>query len=175
MPICHGSGGLAAQYRFGARSGSSIIILGLVKLILGFFVGDGLVPLLQRFPKSLLGIMVIAAGVELAKVGQTVGESRDLWENTEAENEEERPAHKVRQDLEQDRKDRWVVMLITVAGCLAFKNDAVGFLAGLLWHWALKLPGLIEAIRNRRSSIRLRHDHQEEFREDLLQTHHNDR
>lgn len=25
MPVCHGSGGLAAQYRFGARSGASII------------------------------------------------------------------------------------------------------------------------------------------------------
>ncbi|KAK7899876.1 hypothetical protein LTR67_003622 [Exophiala xenobiotica] len=33
MPVCHGSGGLAAQYRFGARSGASIIFLGLLKLM----------------------------------------------------------------------------------------------------------------------------------------------
>ena len=28
MPLCHGSGGLAAQYRFGARSGGSMVMLG---------------------------------------------------------------------------------------------------------------------------------------------------
>ncbi|KAL8636843.1 MAG: hypothetical protein Q9226_009199, partial [Calogaya cf. arnoldii] len=34
MPVCHGSGGLAAQSRFGARSGASIIFLGVIKLVL---------------------------------------------------------------------------------------------------------------------------------------------
>ena len=38
MPVCHGSGGLAAQYRFGARSGASIILLGLVKLLIGLLL-----------------------------------------------------------------------------------------------------------------------------------------
>lgn len=167
MPICHGSGGLAGQYRFGARSGASIIVLGAVKLILGLFVGDGIIPLLQRFPKSLLGIMVLAAGVELAKVGQTVGESRDLWEQAEEENEDGRPVDKSQQDLEQESKDRWMVMLITTAGCLAFKNDAVGFLAGLVWHWGLKAPALFERLRLGRSSVRLRRD-DEQHSEGLL-------
>jgi hypothetical protein len=27
-----------------------------------------------------------------------------------------------------------MVMLVTVAGILAFRNDAVGFLAGMAWH-----------------------------------------
>ena len=103
--------------------------------------------------------MVIAAGIELAKVGQTVGESQDLWENADAEDEDERSAHKIRQEQEQDRKDKWVVMLITVAGCLAFKNDAVGFLAGLIWHYyVLRLPQWIEAMRRGRSSVMLPHD-----------------
>ncbi|MCF7643722.1 putative sulfate/molybdate transporter, partial [Acinetobacter johnsonii] len=31
MPVCHGAGGLAAQFRFGARSGASVILLGLLK------------------------------------------------------------------------------------------------------------------------------------------------
>jgi hypothetical protein len=53
-----GSGGLAGQYRFGARSGSSVQILGLFKIAIGLMFGSSLTGLLERFPKSLLGIMV---------------------------------------------------------------------------------------------------------------------
>lgn len=148
MPVCHGSGGLAGQYRFGARSGASIIILGTIKLLLGLFVGDGIIPLLQRLPKSLLGIIVLAAGVELAKVGQSVGQVRGVWEQAEVDNDDLRPAGTSKQDLEQAAKDEWMVMLITAAGCLAFKNDAVGFIAGLVWHWGLRMPKLVERLRN---------------------------
>ncbi|TID16977.1 sulfate transporter [Venturia nashicola] len=131
MPTCHGSGGLAAQHRFGARSGASIIILGLLKLSLGLFIGEPIVSLLRHFPKSLLAVMVIAAGVELAKVGESLNVgARDLWE----ESAEGRVAKSLG---ERERKERWGVMLVTVAGLLAFKNDAVGFLAGLFWHWGL--------------------------------------
>jgi MFS superfamily sulfate permease-like transporter len=153
MPICHGSGGLAGQYRFGARSGASIIILGTVKLLLGLFAGEAVIPLLDKFPKSLLGVMVLAAGVELAKVGQSVSESRDLWEQAEEDIHDGRPVQETKKDLEQERKDRWIVMLITVAGCLAFKNDFVGFVAGLAWHWSLRLPAWVT--KARRGSIRL--------------------
>lgn len=140
MPVCHGSGGLAGQYRFGARSGASIIILGLVKLVLGIVAGESIIPLLQRFPKGMLGIMVIAAGVELAKVGQSLDETQDLWEEAEQENDEAvQDRDKRRQLDERERKNRWAVMLITVAGCLAFKNDAVGFIAGMVWHWGLAI------------------------------------
>jgi hypothetical protein len=135
MPACHGSGGLAAQYRFGARSGASIIMLGLVKLILGLFVGDALVDVLRVFPRSLLGVMVIAAGIELAKVGETLNAgARDLWDDQSADQGESR---KQKTLDEKERKARWSVMLVTIAGLLAFKNDATGFLAGLLWHWGL--------------------------------------
>ncbi|KAK3109806.1 hypothetical protein LTR53_016543 [Teratosphaeriaceae sp. CCFEE 6253] len=167
MPVCHGSGGLAGQYRFGARSGSSIIILGLFKLLLGLFVGQGIVPLLQRFPRSLLGVMVLAAGVELAKVGQSVSDSQDLWEQADEENEDEQAVRETKRALEQQRKDRWMVMLITAAGCLAFKNDAAGFLAGLVWHWGLRLPEWLKNMR--RSSIRLGHDGQGLERTGLLE------
>ena len=163
MPVCHGSGGLAAQFRFGARSGASVIILGTIKLLLGLFVGDGLLALFSRFPKSILGIMVIAAGVELAKVGESLNVgARDLWEDAdeaddesttadhESEDEEENTGFgplsgayqlfakkKAREPTEQERKDRWAVMLVTVAGMLAFKNDAIGFIAGMMWHWGI--------------------------------------
>ena len=151
MPVCHGSGGLAGQYRFGARSGASIIILGSVKLLLGLFAGEAVVPLLQRFPKSLLGVMVLAAGVELAKVGQSVSDSSDLWARAQREQAEDRRAWEEKKAiLEKEGRERWMVMLVTAAGCLAFKNDAVGFIAGLCWHYGLMLPELLDGARSSR-------------------------
>ncbi|EMC92387.1 hypothetical protein BAUCODRAFT_287204 [Baudoinia panamericana UAMH 10762] len=153
MPICHGSGGLAGQYRFGGRSGSCVMLLGLLKLVLGLVAGDAIVPLLQRFPRSLLGVMVLAAGIELAKVGQSVGESRDLWEQAEREDEHGESFTDTEKERERERGNRWLTMLITAGGCLAFKNDAIGFLAGLIWHWSLTLPAWIDKLR--RGSVRL--------------------
>ncbi|KAK4503420.1 hypothetical protein PRZ48_004335 [Zasmidium cellare] len=170
MPVCHGSGGLAGQYRFGARSGSSIILLGTVKLVLGLFVGEAIIPILKNFPQGLLGMMVLAAGVELSKVGQSVAESRDLWEQAEDDNENGRRG--LAKATEQESKDRWMVMLITVAGCLAFKNDAVGFIAGLVWHWGLRAPELVERVRHGHGSVRLRQDDGPEQGESLLGVNH---
>ncbi|CAD6444709.1 5a0228b4-c442-4caf-9b9e-b8f33cb9e2d8 [Sclerotinia trifoliorum] len=139
MPVCHGSGGLAAQYRFGARSGASIIMLGTFKMILGFFFGDTLVGLLKHYPKSLLGIMVVAAGLELAKVGESLNYgARDLWEISESsvgsDSTQPQMIKRHRQLSDEERKERWTVMFITIGFLLAFKNDGVGFLAGMLCH-----------------------------------------
>jgi hypothetical protein len=41
-----------------------------------------------------------------------------------------------------------------VAGCLAFKNDAVGFIAGMVWHWGLRISELVQQ-RQWRSQRRL--------------------
>ncbi|KAF7861511.1 hypothetical protein EAF04_008074 [Stromatinia cepivora] len=139
MPVCHGSGGLAAQYRFGARSGASIILLGAFKMILGFFFGDTLVGLLKQYPKSLLGIMVVAAGLELAKVGESLNYgARDLWEISESsvgsDSAQPQMIKRHRQLSDEERKERWTVMFMTIGFLLAFKNDGVGFLAGMLCH-----------------------------------------
>lgn len=127
------------------------MILGMVKMLLGVVAGEKIISFLQHFPKSLLGIMVLAAGVELAKVGQSLEETRDLWEEAEHENEDAvQDLDKRRRWTEQERKNRWAVMLVTVAGCLAFKNDAVGFVAGLTWHWGLRLPNMLHRWRRGR-------------------------
>ncbi|QUC20585.1 uncharacterized protein UV8b_04826 [Ustilaginoidea virens] len=133
MPLCHGAGGLAAQYRFGARSGASVIFLGSVKVVLGLAFGETLIELLQSYPKSILGIMVLAAGLELAKVGHTLNKgASDLWEGSAG-------ARRPRALRDDERLERWTVMLMTAAGILVFKNDAVGFSAGMLCHAAYKL------------------------------------
>ncbi|KAI0102062.1 hypothetical protein GGR51DRAFT_528468 [Nemania sp. FL0031] len=145
MPVCHGSGGLAAQYRFGARSGASVMILGLFKMILGLAFGESLLDLLQTFPRSLLGIMVVAAGLELARVGQSLNYGApDLWETSVEGDGSERLGKRRRSVSDDERAQRWNVMLITTAGILAFKNDAVGFIAGMMCHYAYLLTEWVE-------------------------------
>ena len=155
MPMCHGSGGLAAQYRFGARSGASVIVLGLFKIVLGLLFGRTLVDLLKHYPKSLLGIMVVAAGLELAKVGSSLNDGApDLQQ---AASSQDRGDSALGSSLrkgeltEEDRAERWTVMLTTAGGILAFRNDAVGFLAGMLCHWAFRLSKKVEQGRGQRS------------------------
>lgn len=155
MPVCHGSGGLAAQYRFGARSGASIIMLGLFKMILGFFFGESLVGLLKVYPKSLLGVMVLAAGLELAKVGESLNYgASDLWEVREegGVNGGVREGHRRQRELsEEERRERWTVMFMTIGLLLAFRNDGVGFVAGMLCHWTYQTSRLWGPWGGRRS------------------------
>jgi hypothetical protein len=83
--------------------------------------------------------MVLAAGLELAKVGESLNHgARDLWETDSVPEEHTgRQQDKLQRPLsEQERMDRWYVMFMTIGGLLAFKNDGVGFIAGMLCHWS---------------------------------------
>ena len=150
MPVCHGSGGLAAQYRFGARSGASIIFLGALKLLLGLFASEIALSFFNGFPNVLLCVLVIAAGLELVGVGESLntGRSRDLAYIDDGGKGGELLT-------EGERKRRWAVMFMTVAGILAFKNDAVGFLAGMLCHWSFRAQDRLEERRGGEGQIRL--------------------
>ena len=75
MPMCHGSGGLAAQSRFGAETNGSIIFLGTAKILIAVVLGASIVPLISAFPESLLGVLLIVAGIEL---GSAVKDQRGL-------------------------------------------------------------------------------------------------
>jgi molybdenum cofactor synthesis domain-containing protein len=66
IPLCHGAGGLAAQHRFGARTGGSVIMLGVAKVALGLLCGASLTKLLVLYPRSILGVLLIFAGCTLA-------------------------------------------------------------------------------------------------------------
>lgn len=158
MPVCHGSGGLAAQYRFGARSGASIIFLGVVKLVLGLLFGNTLVGLLKKFPTSFLGVMVIAAGLELAGVGESLNTS-GAWDLGKRDQRGPHLPASVSEATvnESERKRRWTVMVVTVGLLVAFKNAGIGFIAGMLCHWSYEIPAIIEKIRGRfgRGRIRL--------------------
>jgi len=67
MPMCHGAGGLAGQYGFGARTGGSIVMLGAAKMILAAAFGGSLWLGLRNYPNSVLGVLLACSGLELTK------------------------------------------------------------------------------------------------------------
>ena len=69
MPMCHGAGGLAGQYKFGARGGFSILILGFGKILLSVIFGISLINLLDVFPDAILGILIMFSGLQLSMIG----------------------------------------------------------------------------------------------------------
>lgn len=66
LPMCHGSGGLAAQYRAGARTGGSVIMLGIAKTLAGLAFGVSLITLLTSYPTAILASLVALSGLSLA-------------------------------------------------------------------------------------------------------------
>ena len=67
MPMCHGVGGLAGQYYFGARTGGTNIIEGVIETALGLFLAGSIGTLFALFPKSIIGTMMFLAGLQLTK------------------------------------------------------------------------------------------------------------
>jgi len=79
MPMCHGAGGLAAHYRFGARTGGSNIMIGLFFIMIALIFGRTGVPLLATIPNGVLGVLLLFAGLELALLVRDVRERGDLF------------------------------------------------------------------------------------------------
>lgn len=102
MPMCHGAGGLAGQYRFGARTGGSVVFLGAVKILLGVFLGGAAFAVLASYPMSVLGVLLIFSGIELAIVAKDIKTRTDYF-----------------------------VMIITTAAIIALSSVAAGFIVGL--------------------------------------------
>ena len=108
VPLCHGSGGLAAQYRFGARSSLAVIIRGVTLLTIGLFFGKVALAWMLAFPSSLLGVFLLVAGIGLAAASR-------CW---------------------QSRRGLLTTCIITVAH-LTTGILALGFVVGWLAHFAV--------------------------------------
>jgi MFS superfamily sulfate permease-like transporter len=66
LPMCHGAGGLAAHYRFGARSGTAPLALGLALLAVALLPGGLGLAMLAAIPAAALGALLMMAAGELA-------------------------------------------------------------------------------------------------------------
>ncbi|DAZ93892.1 TPA: hypothetical protein N0F65_004739 [Lagenidium giganteum] len=112
LPVCHGAGGLASQYAFGSRSSLSMVFLGAFKLFFALLFGSSCVVLLQKgiFPQSVLGVMLVFSGINLAGVGLKIDTSN---------------------------RDDVLLLLLTAAGCLGL-NTGAGFLIGFATYILLR-------------------------------------
>jgi SulP family sulfate permease len=65
VPMCHGTGGLAAHYRFGARTGGAPLMIGALFVIMALAFGEFGFAVLAMIPNSVLGVLLVFAGLEL--------------------------------------------------------------------------------------------------------------
>lgn len=65
IPTCHGSGGMAGHYAFGARTGGSVIIEGAMYMLIGLFFGKGFDAFVKVFPLPILGVILLFEGLSL--------------------------------------------------------------------------------------------------------------
>jgi len=64
--MCHGAGGIAGHVRFGARTATAPVLIGLVFLVLGVGFGESGYALLKTIPDAVLGGLLMFSGIELA-------------------------------------------------------------------------------------------------------------
>ena len=80
VPTCHGSGGLAGYYAFGARTGGAVLIYGSMYLVLGLFFSSGFQNIIQVFPYPVLGVILLFEGISMMLlVRDTAGEKLNFF------------------------------------------------------------------------------------------------
>ncbi len=79
MPLCHGAGGLAAHYRFGARTAGSNLMIGATFVLLAILLGDHTLAVVFLLPMSILGVLLLFAGSQLALTIIDMKERKDLF------------------------------------------------------------------------------------------------
>lgn len=105
--VCHGAGGLAGQYYFGARTGGTNIIEGLIEITLGVFLAGSIAAIFVAFPLAIVGAMMFLVGIEMIKFARDLRFNRQL-----------------------------ISVAATLAGSL-LADMAVGFVAGLAAYYLL--------------------------------------
>jgi SulP family sulfate permease len=105
VPMCHGAGGLAAHYRFGARTGGSNLMIGGIFIALALLFGATAISLLGLIPLSILGVLLIFTGIQLMRMLTDVKEKKDLF------------------------------VVFVIVGLAALTNMAVAFGAGIVLYY----------------------------------------
>jgi hypothetical protein len=157
MPNCHGAGGLAGQHRFGARHGTSVVVLGAFKVLLAIFFGGSALTLLDALPVAVLGIMVSIAGLEL--VGTGIGM---LVESTEKCKEKLSQSGDVR-NVKSSRtilREKALVAMVTSSVIIATTRTDYGALAGWVAHmiYANGFLDFVAWVKRKRDERRQRDD-----------------
>jgi len=64
--MCHGAGGITGHFRYGGRTATAPVLIGLVFIVLGIAFGDSGYALLKTIPDAVLGGLLLFSGIELA-------------------------------------------------------------------------------------------------------------
>jgi len=78
FPLCHGAGGLAGQYAFGARTGGANVLEGGIEVALGLFLSASIAQLFSVFPQAIIGAMLFYVGLQLLKGVKTLAWDYEL-------------------------------------------------------------------------------------------------
>ena len=65
FPMCHGAGGLAGQYRYGARTGAANIFAGLIFIAIALFFASA--DILTLIPVGFFGALLLFVAIEMGK------------------------------------------------------------------------------------------------------------
>jgi SulP family sulfate permease len=79
VPMCHGTGGLAAHYRFGARTGGAPVMIGVFFVVLALALGELGLAILGLVPNSVLGVLLIFAGLELCPLVRSLQSNEEYF------------------------------------------------------------------------------------------------
>jgi len=109
MPICHGSGGMTAHFRLGARTGGAALLIGIPFLAMAIFLDGNVVPILSLVPYAVLGVLVVFVGVHHSLL------VRDL----------------------KGKREILVALAVAIPG-LVTTNLAIGLASGICLHFILK-------------------------------------
>ena len=77
VPMGHGVGGMVSHIRFGAKTGGATIIFGGTLLILGLFFSNSVLILFGMIPMSILGVILLFAGIEMGLMSREIGNDKD--------------------------------------------------------------------------------------------------
>lgn len=79
MPMCHGAGGLASRYRFGARTAGSNLIIGAIFLVIALLFGNRIMAIIHLLPMAVLGVLLLFAGTQLALTILDMNSRKELF------------------------------------------------------------------------------------------------
>jgi hypothetical protein len=117
VPTCHGSGGLAGHYTFGARTGGSLVIYGSIYLVFGLFFAGAFQQTVQVFPLPMLGVLLLFEGLALMSL------------------------------VRAEAAGRWEFFVVLIVGLIAVGlpyGYAVALVLGTALHYFFRARGLLE-------------------------------
>lgn len=106
IAVCHGAGGLAGHYKFGARTGTAVVLMGGILVVVGLFFSEVFTQFLYLFPFSILGVFLLFSSWQLFKT--------------------------VKRNLTLKKSDLFVILFVAIISVSIRYGYLIGFVGGIL-------------------------------------------